>query len=246
MKFLLILALLVSASLANTPSATETFSQSYPMSSDGTIRLENLNGLVEIIGWDRNEVHVEAVKTAPKAEDLASIEVRVDASYNRIAIKTAYDKKLTSVGVSRGDVRYILHVPADIHLEEIGVVNSEIRVRDVTGPVNLKTVNGRIEATGLAGSGRFESINGSVSAAYSRLTGIGALSFRTVNGRCDLTVPKGAVYHISSKSVNGGVRADTPVKMEKSASGLFSGSSGSGGPEIDFNSVNGELAIHTK
>jgi DUF4097 and DUF4098 domain-containing protein YvlB len=222
---------------------TETFTQTYPISASGSLSLENVNGPVEIIGWSKNEVQVEAIKTAPDAEDLARIQLLIEATPDRVSIETKHKKKLL-FGTWRGAVRYTVHVPAAIRLEEISVINDLIRVRGVSGPVQLKTVNGPIDATGLTGAGRFETVNGGITVAYENLDGIDALSFRTINGRCDLTLPKDEPFSVNSKSVNGGVRTDMPIKVEKSGLTQFRGSLGEGGPKITFNSVNGELVIH--
>ena len=42
----------------------EEFHQTYPLSAGGRISLENINGAVRVTAWDRNEVKVDAVKTA--------------------------------------------------------------------------------------------------------------------------------------------------------------------------------------
>jgi hypothetical protein len=56
----LILALaligLVSAAAGETFSATEKFSQTYPLAATGTVQLSNINGTVDIVAWDKNEV----------------------------------------------------------------------------------------------------------------------------------------------------------------------------------------------
>jgi DUF4097 and DUF4098 domain-containing protein YvlB len=247
MKFS-VLCVLCTFGLAQALSAevTETFQQSYPISPTGVLHLENVNGFVEIIAWDKNEVRVEAVKTAPAAEHLARITLKIDSTPDRLAIETQHKKTALLVDTWRGQVRYTLHVPATIQLDRISVINEGIRVEGVTGPVHLKTVNGPIEATGLASAGRFETVNGKISAAFTRLTGVDALSLRTVNGRCDLTIPKDAPFSLDSTSVSGGVRTDMPVKIEKSGLASLRGRSGEGGPKIEFNSVNGELALHSQ
>ncbi len=38
------------------------FQQSYPLAAGGSFLLENVNGSVQVEGWDRNEVEVRAVK----------------------------------------------------------------------------------------------------------------------------------------------------------------------------------------
>lgn len=247
MKLLLPFFLLSTLSaFAADATVTESFTQSYPISATGAIRLENVNGSVEIVGWDKNEVSVEAVKSAPTAEDLARIHLKIEATPDRLSIKTEHEKKMFLFGTWRGEVRYVVHVPATVTLEEISVINAEIHARDVKGRTYLKTVNGRIEATGLAAAGRFETVNGSISITFTSLTGVDALSLRTVNGRCDLTLPKGSAFDVNSTSINGGVHTDTPIKVEKSNLAHFRGGVGEGGPKIDFTSVNGELSIHEK
>ncbi|HYE65584.1 MAG TPA: hypothetical protein VD966_08375 [Pyrinomonadaceae bacterium] len=42
----------------------EEFHQTYPLTPDGRISLENMNGSVRITAWDRQEVKVDAVKRA--------------------------------------------------------------------------------------------------------------------------------------------------------------------------------------
>jgi hypothetical protein len=227
-------------------NVTETFKQTYPISATGTVHLENVNGLVEIIAWDKNEVSVEAIKSAPEPGDLARISLKIDSTPDRLSIETEHKKKKLLVGTWRGEVHYTLHVPAGIRLEKISVINDQIRVRNVKGSVHLTTVNGHIDATGLGATGRFETVNGEISVVYASLSGIDALSLRTVNGRCDLTVPKDAAFSVDSKSVSGGVRTDMPIKIEKSGLAHFRGSVGDGGPKITFNSVNGELVIHNQ
>jgi phosphomannomutase len=41
---------------------TEEFHQTYALTADGRIELDNINGDVHISSWDQNEVKVDAVK----------------------------------------------------------------------------------------------------------------------------------------------------------------------------------------
>ena len=43
---------------------TKDFDQSYPLQPGGTFELQNVNGRVEVDGWDRDSVEVHAVKIA--------------------------------------------------------------------------------------------------------------------------------------------------------------------------------------
>jgi HSP20 family molecular chaperone IbpA len=234
----------VTAAFADDARVTETFSHTYPLAANGSLHLENTNGTVEISGWDKNEVSVEAVKTAPTPEDLARVHIKVETSPDRLTVTSEYDKKWYLVGSWRGEVRYTIRVPFGVKLQDVSAINGDIKVSGVKGPLALKTLNGRIEASDVSSASRFETVNGSIVVQYSKLDSVDSITMRTVNGKCSLTLPKGTAYRLSSKSVNGNVRTDTPVKIEKTGLGQLRASNGEGGPSIEFQSVNGDLAVH--
>ena len=68
----------------------EEFHQNYPLNKDGKIFLENVNGNVHVVTWDRDEVKLDAVKHAKKQEQLDEVKIEVDAKADSIRIKTKY------------------------------------------------------------------------------------------------------------------------------------------------------------
>jgi len=224
----------------------ENFSQTYPLAPDGVIRLENVNGSVEITAWDKAEVRLEAEKAAPDEEQLKRIHLEIDATASRLSVKTRYEKKSTFFNTDRGEVHYRLKVPAGASLENIDVVNCSVTVRGVRGRAELNSVNGRIEGSGFAGAGRFETVNGSIAVAYDALPPSGSVALKSVNGSCHLTVARDAGFELRADSVNGSIRCDLPVTLEKSGGHHLRGRVGSGGCEVILDSVNGGLAITAK
>lgn len=210
------------------------------------INVENVNGNVDITGWDKNEVSVVAEKSAPTAEDLARIAITVDATADRFSIKTERSKSSWWGKNWKGEVHYHIKVPAHAKIDKVSVVNARVAVRDVLGPMTLETVNGDIDARGVAAQGRFKSVNGSMSATYAQLTNVTDIDFHTVNGSCTLIVPAQAQLQIEGHSVNGGVHCDFPVTVEKSGHGNFRAHSGDGGPMVRFHSLNGGMSVKSK
>src|ERR1043166_3940273 len=72
------------------PELTEEFHQTYPLTADGRVSLQNINGGVRISAWDRNEVKVDAVKHARSQQRLDEAEIEVDAADNYVSIRTQY------------------------------------------------------------------------------------------------------------------------------------------------------------
>ena len=62
---------------------TEEFHQTYALTADGRIELDNINGDVHISSWDRNEVKVDAVKYADSKERLDEAKIEIDSSNDR-------------------------------------------------------------------------------------------------------------------------------------------------------------------
>jgi DUF4097 and DUF4098 domain-containing protein YvlB len=243
-----LVSLLLSAFVASAAYAdvTEHFEHTYPLSAEGIVNLENVNGTVEITGWDRNEVSVVADKTAKTADDLTRIAITIDATSERFSVKTERAKTSFLKRTWKGQVYYHLKVPVRARLDKISVVNARLVIRDVSGPMTLETVNGDIDARGVTANGRFKSVNGSLSVSYAQIADVSEINFDTVNGSCTLITPAQAPLRIEGHSVNGGVHCDFPVTVEKSGHGNFRAHSGEGGPLVRFNGVNGSMTVKSK
>jgi hypothetical protein len=242
---LLLPAVLASTLAAATLSAnvTEKFSQTYPFHADGVISLSNVNGDVEIVAWDRNEVSLEAEKIASDAAGLARMQIVIEHSPSRLSVKTDYEKKWKFWGNYRAEVRYKLRVPAGVALRKIDVVNSGISVRGVTGFVELDAVNGRIEAEGLASGGRFDTVNGSIRVSFTKVSPSDSIVLDTVNGSCELTIPAQAAFDLKADTVNGRISCDFPITLSEKSRTDLAGAVNGGGASIVLDSVNGALTV---
>jgi len=99
---------------------TKEVNQSYPLQPGGSFELQNVNGTIDVQGWDRNEVEIHAVKTARQKEsDLERVAIDVEAKPDAISITTRYPQ---NEGVEVA-VEYTIHVPHSAHIEHIGTVN---------------------------------------------------------------------------------------------------------------------------
>ncbi len=230
------------ASLA-AAKVTEKFAENYPLDANGSIHLENVNGSVEIIAWDRNEVALEAEKSARDQEGLGRMHLKIESSPRRLVVNTEYEKKWKFWENMNAQVHYKLMVPAGASLDGIEVVNSGITITGVKGSVHLEAVNGGIEATDLAGPGKIETVNGSVRVSYSALPSAGGISLETVNGPCTLTLPSNAAFDLDTDTVNGRISCDFPLTLESSGKRELRGAVNGGGARVNLESVNGSLSV---
>ena len=243
MKPIILLSALVALAPALRATVTETFKQTYPLAAEGTVQLESINGFVEIEAWNRNEVSVEAEKSAKDAEGLSRMHILVESGPTRLKIKSDYDQKWKFWDTMNAEVRYKIKVPAGASLDKIEVVNSGVHVSGVHGSITLEGVNGSFAAEDVAGVGWFKTVNGSISVKYSKLTTGSAVTIASVNGDCKLTLPSDAVFRLEAGNLNGHINCAFPITLEKSSSHDLRGTVGGGGAVVKLESVNGALSV---
>src|SRR5438445_941637 len=187
---------------------TEEFHHTYPLTANGRIELENINGGVHILAWDQNQVKVDAVKRAHTEERLKDAEIRVDARADSISIETQYREQEEGWHYGGHDnppsVEYTLTVPRSARLDEIKLINGSLDVAGVSGEVHASCINGKLTARGLAGRARLATINGHLDANFDRLQAT-PIELSSVNGPVDLTLPSDAKASIEATTVSGGI-----------------------------------------
>src|SRR6476661_10350493 len=82
----------------------EEFHQTYSISPNGRIGLENINGDVQIKVWDRAAVQVDAIKKAYRRDRLNEAKIEVNATEENISIKTEYPNE--NMNFRNDDRRY--------------------------------------------------------------------------------------------------------------------------------------------
>lgn len=221
---------------------TQEFHRTVPLSSDGRVSVSNVNGDVEITGWSKNEVQIDALKTAPDQQRLDEMRIEVNNSSNSVEIATKYPHHL--VNNNPGSVHYTLHVPQNARLDKIDLVNGSLNVQRISGEVNANLVNGKLHASGLAGTADLQTVNGTVNADYTSLNSVREITVKSVNGAIDLLLPQSPNADVSASNVNGGIETDFPLTVKGHFVGKsVSGTLGSGGVKIELKNVNGSIHI---
>jgi len=220
---------------------TEDVSRTLPLVADGELRVENVNGSVEIEAWDRDEVEIQAVKKANGQDALDRIEIVIAHTPQRIDIETELPKGWNT-GAS---VRYEIKVPSTASVDA-ETVNGAVRVRGAEGPLEVESVNGAVEVAGAAGPVSAKTVNGSLEVAYARTPAGGGHRYKSVNGAIRVRLPDDVSGSFDGDTVNGGIETDFPLRIKKAKYGPKSSMHdvlGAGGPSFEFETVNGSIKI---
>jgi DUF4097 and DUF4098 domain-containing protein YvlB len=231
-----------SAYAASGNNVTEEFHKTVSLNANGRVTLENVNGNVEITGWDKNEVQIDAVKSARDQQRLDEAKIEVEGSGDAVRIRTRYPEG--HANNNPASVHYTLHVPAGAQLAKISLVNGSLDIAQVRGEVNANLVNGKLKAHDLAGRADLSTVNGSSEVAYSTLNSVSEVKISAVNGSINLMLPASPNAEISASTTNGNIKSDFPMQIESGSVGRrLKGTLGSGDTRIELSNVNGSTHI---
>jgi DUF4097 and DUF4098 domain-containing protein YvlB len=251
-----LVVLLILPEVLSAYTLKDTWHRSFEVAEGVEFILENVNGGIEIEGWERSEidVHAEIKIKAPsksKAEKLRKkLEFEVDAERDRVEI-SAKRPRIRQVGFLSsvfGDkititIHYAVKVPHRASLD-IGNTNGGIDVCDVEGTFECRTTNGGIDIHSFRGGGEARTVNGAIHCSIESLPPDGDLTLRTVNGGIDLRLPEDAGGELEVKTVNGGIDLDIDlretIRIKRSS---VKGVIGSGSGTVFLKTVNGGVKI---
>jgi len=239
---LLILVLTVT-SAAPCFAISQDFNQTYPLEPGGSFELQNVNGPVEVHGWQRNEVEIHAVKAAKQKEtDLDLVSIEVNARPDDVSVATRYPQ---NEGVEVA-VEYIVNIPFGARLRHIGTINGTLKVAGVENVEDLRTVNGNIEVYEGGGNVHAHTTNGNLHLELTHLGDNKGMSAETTNGSLVLAVPGETNADIEARSLNGNFYSELPLSLESTQRPReIHGKLGRGGVPVRLNTVNGGIRIVT-
>ena len=227
------------------------------------------NGCFTVEGYDGKEVIAELVnrqgerarpERVPRgAEGLKRI------TPNGIGLRIEEENNTVSIHSADGrgqDV--LLRVPMDTSLKLNCLDGGEINVSRVNGDLDLQNLNGAVVATNVSGTVLAHSMNGRVVVSMDRVTPDKPMSFTSMNGNVDVTLPADTRATVRMKSDHGDIYSDFDVKLTasdapvvedaRSKGGKYqvrvdsttTGTINGGGPEFAFRIFNGNIYIRKK
>src|SRR5262249_18786769 len=202
------------------------------------------------------EVEVVATKTARRS-DPEEVQIEVIEHAGGVTICAVYptprgerpnqcgpgDSGHMSTHNNDVNVEFTVRVPSAVRFMA-RTVNGGIQARGLAADAEGHTVNGSvvIETRGVA---RASTVNGSIDAEMGVVEGE-PIEFETVNGGITLMMPARSAAELRATTVNGDIVTDFPLTVR----GRFnrrrvSGTIGRGGPELNLTTVNGDIRLRS-
>lgn len=181
------------------PQQSERFSKTVSLGTSGTVILSNLAGNVVVTGGNGDQVVIEAVKRGRSVEDLKFVEIDVLAKDGRVEIVTRYPRHQERRWGNSAEVDYTLTVPR----------RALVRVKTVSGDVQVSTVDGELRAESVSGNVRVtdaKNLEGAVTVSgnvFVKAAGsTGGVTVSSISGNVVVSGMKAAALTGSSVSGN--------------------------------------------
>jgi DUF4097 and DUF4098 domain-containing protein YvlB len=232
------------------------------------LKIGLLSGSITVKGSATKEVVVEARTRATDSDD----EERSDHPRglrlipNRSSGLTVEEDDNTvnvSTGMRGGShtTDLTIKVPINTSMKLSTVNDGNIAVDNVNGDLEVNNTNGNVSLTNISGSAVAHALNGDLVVTFVKVNPQKSMSFSSLNGKIDVTLPSDIKATMTMKSDMGEVYSDFDMKVQTTAptveentrgkKGKFriaidkgmSGTVNGGGQDIQFTNFNGDIYI---
>jgi len=234
--------------------AVDTWSRTYQVPADGRFELINVNGRIVADAADGAEVVVEGRRTAKASSDeaakdlLARLEIREEVGESTVRVESR-PPRLS--GFNGHEIEWTIKVPKGVTVD-LRTINGGVRLTGLAGAVHARTTNGGVRGSILVPSVvEASSVNGGVDIELGApLDATDSVEISTVNGGASLSLPSESKATISARAVNGGVRADDGLRIqrdeqenERGPRRRLSGTLNGGGARVEVSTTNGGVRL---
>jgi hypothetical protein len=234
--------------------------------------VDNISGSIDVVGYDGSDIQLVAHRTSHgtteetlrESKERISLDIREEPGKIILYVNTPLRTGDGSVSYHRreddgfdADFDFELKVPSKTDFFLKTVNKGAITVSNMNGAFEVSNVNGGIDMSGITGAGLVSTVNGKVGVRF-RKNPDSRCGFKTVNGSIEVEVPGELSADLKLKTFNGEVYSDFDVTgLPRQASApqrmgrrtvyrgdeFFSVRAGNGGPEMLFETLNGDIRI---
>jgi len=225
----------------------------------GKIMVNNLYGEILIEGHSGSEliITVAGLKSAPeRADGLRSLYgARNDNTGIGLSV-TEENNAFEITGATRQaeDAKYKFLVPNNVSISfdcSSPFADEDIIIKDYSGEIEAKILNGGIEFENLTGPAVLYAINGDVIGTFLTVNQENPISITSVNGDVDVSLPSDTKADLKLSSVNGEIFTDMDIEfdedeMPRIGGRKVKGKLNGGGVDIHLITINENIYLRKK
>jgi hypothetical protein len=223
------------------------FHKDVSFDTGGTLSLENVDGDIEILGWDKNEVEVSAERKGPfpyrRGLYWAGVPYRLKIDFDKFEnfIKVKFrpedsDKEFTSVN-------FYINTPHSIHLKDIIGKEGNVSLADLYGEAVIDLQKGEVKVENFSGSLAASVAKGSVTASLYDLRAEDEIRITVKQGDIAVNLQPEVKARVEASAPEGNISSDFDLKEPLPAKKI-SAKIGEEGALLSLISLKGDIRIN--
>ncbi len=212
-----------------------SMTKSFSLVAGSRFSIKNVTGSISVESWNEPKAEVKVIE---RGTDRGA-HVYFINSANAVSIRAGAPENIHQ------DIRYEVKLPRNIGRVELNSVNGSINLSGVTGQFFIESANGSIELNDVVGMSKVQTANGKINATLARASD-GPMEFVTANGRIDVTIKGDFDAELDASTIHGGINIDDQlgIPVQKELVGQHArGQIGLGGPALKLTAVNGSVKL---
>jgi DUF4097 and DUF4098 domain-containing protein YvlB len=190
---------------------TEVFEQAYQVESTARLTIRNLRGSISIRGVDATEMRIKATKIAGSEEQLASINVAVEAEAGSVAVSTnVLPIRKKSLRGGAGVVDYVLTVPRAVKIARLELEDGNVVIEGMEGEdVRANVVDGQLTVRDCCSNVHLGVANGDLDLSYEHCAQrVFVAEAQIMHGNARVSVPREAAFRVRAETDEGSIAND--------------------------------------
>jgi hypothetical protein len=186
-----------------------------------TLKSSLINGSITVKGYDGKDAIVEA-RPEPGRRRRAERERsdglrRIDIGGTGLSVEESDNIITVGTRSPNENISLDIQVPFNTSVKLHAVNGGDIIVDHITGDVEIDNTNGNATATHISGAAVVHALNGKVLVSLDKVTTDHPMSFSSLNGDIDVTIPGDTKAKLKMKTDNGSVYSDFDIALDASA-----------------------------
>jgi len=232
-------------------------------SRPGLVKINLVNGSVTVKAYNGKEVTIESSQSRNRRDREPATRDglrRIDTSARGLVVEEE-NNVISITSRNPNDTGNLeIQVPAKTNLNLRSVNGGATTVEGVEGELEVTNINSSVRMNNVAGSVVAHSTNGGVNVSLREITPNKPMSFTSMNGGVDVTIPGAAKANLKLRADNGAIYSDFDVQLkpttptvddrrkdggryrietDKSINGTING----GGPDFEMRTLNGNIYL---
>ena len=184
----------------------------------GELRVSQGSGDITVIGYSGKEIIIESdsvVQTPRENHDNERARGLRKISGSQVLVNSWEDENIIDISSSiDNDSNMTIHVPTQTSLKLGGMImEGDITVTGVTGDFEINTLDGDIVLTGISGTVVAHSVDGDITVSLDSVDPQKPMSFSTVDGDIDVTLPGDIEANVHMKNIDGDIFTDFEIEL---------------------------------